>query len=159
MVCNRSSEADEFVIDDEDRFANILPYIDNAQGTAELRYPFYKYDIEAVPRKRNYTLPCGNSRKRHARGQHLTEQGVDEGFDCPNEGCMAFDLTELGNLETEGDVIIAGHVNVAVRVVDTAGDITIDSGLARGVVDVPAAVLSAVDIPPDISVAVVGGAP
>lgn len=46
--------------------------------------------MEAAPPKRNYEFPGRDSRKRHVRVQHLTEEAVGEGFDCPYEGCSAF---------------------------------------------------------------------
>jgi hypothetical protein len=87
--CKRLT-ADAFGMDDEDPFAGISPVADNAKATAELRCPFCKCDIEAAPRKRDYKFPRRDSWKRHVRGQHLTEQAVGEGFDCPYEGCTAF---------------------------------------------------------------------
>ena len=77
-------------MDDADLFADISSGTDNAKGTAELRCPFCESDIEAAPRKRNYTFPRRDSQKRHVRAQHLTQNAVGEGFDCPYQGCTAF---------------------------------------------------------------------
>jgi hypothetical protein len=83
-------KTDEYVIDEEAPFADISPVTDYARGMTELRCPFCQCDLEAGPRKRNYTFPRRDSWKRHVRGQHLTEHAVGEGFDCPYEGCSAF---------------------------------------------------------------------
>jgi hypothetical protein len=74
-------------MDNEDPSVGISPV---AKATAELRCPFYKCDIEAAPRKRDYKFPRRDSWKRHVRGQHLTKQAVSKGFDCPYKGCTAF---------------------------------------------------------------------
>lgn len=83
-------KADVYVIDEEDPLADISPVTNNAKDTTEFRCPFCQCDLEAGPRKRNYTFPRRDSWKRHVRGQHLTEHAVGEGFDCPYEGCLAF---------------------------------------------------------------------
>ena len=83
-------KVDEIAMDDEELFADISPVTDNAKGKTKLRCPFCECDIEAAPRKRNYTFPRRDSQKRHVRGQHLTEHAVGEGFDCPYNGCSAF---------------------------------------------------------------------
>ncbi|KIM93318.1 hypothetical protein OIDMADRAFT_184762 [Oidiodendron maius Zn] len=83
-------KADVYVIDEEDPFADILPVTDDEKDTTEFRCLFCQCDLEAGPRKRNYTFPRRDSWKRHVRSQHLTELAVGEGFDCPYEGCTSF---------------------------------------------------------------------
>ena len=84
-------KVDDFVIYKDDPFPNIPSATDTANVTAvELYCPFCKCDREAGSRKREHKYPRRDSWKRHVRGQHLTEQAVGEGFDCPYEGCTAF---------------------------------------------------------------------
>ena len=88
--CKRS-KVEYTVIDEDDSFVDIPPVADSADvTTVELRCPFCKCDKEAGPRKREHKYPRRDSWKRHVRGQHLTDQAVGEGFDCPYGGCDAF---------------------------------------------------------------------
>jgi hypothetical protein len=81
----------DFVIDKEDPSTDITLMDDTIQDTSvELCCPFCKCDVEAGPRKGEHKYSRRDSWKRHIRGQHLTERAIDEGFDCPYEGCTAF---------------------------------------------------------------------
>ena len=87
--CKRS-KVEYIVIDEDHAFADIPLVADTViVSTVGLRSPFCRCD-EAGPRKREHEYPRRDSRKRHVRAQHLTDQAVGEGFDCPYEGCMAF---------------------------------------------------------------------